>query len=480
MKTKSNINLILTGLILVIFMADLSAQFNFYDVTNQPVLSYGAPGDWDVGFIANTFKQDLLELTFTAQNDEQHVSLDSIMIINHTQGGDTMLYAPDTILLLHYWPNPGINEHNLHGANSFSVSPNYPHPFIGQTFIDVCIVKTDNIVIRIFDLSGREHASYEGVLDAGKHTFTFYPGNQNFYIFSALYCGLTRSIKITNPLSGKADCKLTYKGVEKQAGNLKSHPDVNFPFSLGDKLLYIGYANGLQSGMLDAPETSDTLTFQFATNIPCPGIPTVTYEGQVYNTIQIFNQCWLKENLNVGTMIPGVQEMEDNGIIEKYCYDNNPANCNTYGGLYQWNEIMKYTIQEGVQGICPSGWHIPTDEEWKQLEGEVDSLYGYPDPEWDGIDYRGFDVGKRLKSQNSWWYNGNGNDFFGFSALATGARRYYDGAFLSMGVYTSFWSSTEGNSFEAWYRYLEYFISEASRHNRLKTMGRSVRCVMDY
>ena len=87
--------------------------------------------------------------------------------------------------------------------------------------------------------------------------------------------------------------------------------------------------------MIDSPSTNQTYTFQFASNIPCPGVPTVTYEGQVYNTIQIFGQCWLKENLNVGTMINGEDEMTDNGIIEKYCYYNDQANCDTYGGLYQ-------------------------------------------------------------------------------------------------------------------------------------------------
>ena len=428
--------------------------------------------------ISATFGQDAIKLTYTAQNNSQHVSLDSILIVNLTQGGDTMLYAPDTVLLL---IPVGMNEHNLLRANSFSVSPNYPNPFIGQTFIDVCIVKTDNIEIRIFDLSGREHASYEGVLDAGKHTFTFYPGKENFYILSASYCGLTRSIKIANPLSGKADCKLTYKGFEIQAGNLKSHPDGNFPFSLYDTLRYIGYSSttALIRGsdvIKDAPINNEFYIFDITEGIPCVNVPTVTYQLKLYNTVQIGTQCWLKESLNVGTMIPGIQNQSNNGTIEKYCYDDDPDNCVTYGGLYQWGEIMNYTTQAGAQGICPFGWHIPTDEEWKQLEGEVDSQYGYPDPEWDGIDYRGFDVGDRLKSQNGWISISNGNDFFGFSALATGARRF-DGAFLNMGKYSGIWSSTEATADGPWYRFMEYWSSQVNRTNNLSSMGRPVRCV---
>ena len=107
------------------------------------------------------------------------------------------------------------------------------------------------------------------------------------------------------------------------------YPDTNIVlvyelpnFTPGDELLLIGYSDIRQSGLLDTPAASETYIFQFATNIPCPGTPTVTYAGQVYNTIQIFSQCWLKENLNVGTMVPNDQETTDNGIIEKYCYNN--------------------------------------------------------------------------------------------------------------------------------------------------------------
>ncbi|MFP4471865.1 MAG: FISUMP domain-containing protein, partial [Bacteroidales bacterium] len=120
-------------------------------------------------------------------------------------------------------------------------------------------------------------------------------------------------------------------------------------------------------------------------------------DGQSYATVQIGDQCWMAENLNLGERIDGSEEMADNGIIEKYCYDDDPANCETYGGLYQWNEMMQYNTA-GSQGICPEGWSVPTDEEWKTLEGTVDSQYPVGDPIWDNTDFRGFDVGLNLKS----------------------------------------------------------------------------------
>ena len=72
------------------------------------------------------------------------------------------------------------------------------------------------------------------------------------------------------------------------------------------------------------------------------GASRVSYGGKDYNTVLIGSQCWLKENLDVGTMINGSNQQTNNGIIEKYCYNNVPNNCSTYGGLYQWNEAMQY------------------------------------------------------------------------------------------------------------------------------------------
>jgi len=175
---------------------------------------------------------------------------------------------------------------------------------------------------------------------------------------------------------------------------------------------------------------------------PCPGIPTVEYEGQIYNTILIGEQCWLKENLNVGIMINGNEEMTDNSLIEKYCYDNDISNCDEYGALYQWSEMMQYTIMPGVQGICPSGWHIPSDEEWKLLEGTVDSQYPVGDPVWSISGWRGFDAGLNLKSTNGWSNNGNGTDLYGFTTLP-GGKRDTDGNFINLNEFANLWCSDE-------------------------------------
>ncbi len=419
-----------------------------------------------------------IELTFTAIDSASHVQLDSIKVMNRTQGGDTVLYWPDTILVLDY--PVGITEVS-NEKTGLQIFQNYPNPVKDQTTITLYVPEKDKVVIMISDMLGRKLINTERLLDRGYHSFRFTPGSGRIFFFTAFWQATTSSIKILNSGNGAGlTSSLEYTGSKVAKPQLKKiEATQNFSFSLGDELLYIGYANGLQSGMLDTPETSDTLTFQFATNIPCPGTPTVTYEGQVYNTIQIFGQCWLKENLNVGAMIPGAQEMEDNGIIEKYCYDDNPYNCNAYGGLYQWDEMMQYTPTQGVQGICPPGWHIPTDEEWKVLEGAADSQYGIGDPEWDGSTYRGYDAGKRLKSETGWYSGYNGTDVFGFTARPGGCRNNW-GLFFDLEYYARFWPSSEYNDYFAWQRYLGYGLDEIVREfTCYKDNGFSVRCLRD-
>ena len=231
--------------------------------------------------------------------------------------------------------------------------------------------------------------------------------------------------------------------------------------------------------MLDAPEASETYTFQFATNIPCPGTPTVTYGGQVYNTIQIFSQCWLKENLNVGTMIPGGQTMLNNGLIEKYCYNNEEDNCTVYGGLYQWNEMMQYTTTQGVQGICPDGWHVPMDDEWKILEGMVDSYYGVGDSIWDNFWWHGYDVGSLLKSTTGWYFGGNGTDLFGFTLKPAGYRAV-GGTFKFKEHTTNLWTSTTYSVNESMDHQMDWLWGGVMRYNENINYGFSARCLRDY
>ncbi len=223
---------------------------------------------------------------------------------------------------------------------------------------------------------------------------------------------------------------------------------------------------------------NDVLIYPINSSFVCDYQFTDTRDGQIYNTVQIGDQCWMAENLNIGSMINSSENMSNDGIIEKYCYDDDPTNCDEYGGLYQWNEMMEYNTTPGVQGICPSGWHLPTDGEWKILEGTIDSQYPVGNPIWNNTGWRGFDAGLNLKSTSGWISGGNGTNVFGFTALSGGYRNSI-GNFYYIGEYAFFWTSTEYNSDFAWYRDLCYNNDEAYRAYSTIGNGFPVRCLQN-
>ncbi len=203
-----------------------------------------------------------------------------------------------------------------------------------------------------------------------------------------------------------------------------------------------------------------TTSSNSTTGMPCPGIPTITdtRDGKVYETVQIRDQCWLKKNLDVGTRINGSNDQTDNGTIEKYCYNDDENNCTTYGGLYQWNEAMEYVTTPGTKGICPSGWYIPTDEEFQTLATAVNNN------------------GNALKEIGQGTESGVGTNTSGFSTLLAGYR-HIDGYFYYLGYGTLFWSSTEYNASGANALHLKYYSSNILFYIYTKELGFSVRCL---
>jgi len=206
-------------------------------------------------------------------------------------------------------------------------------------------------------------------------------------------------------------------------------------------------------------------------------------DGNIYNTVQIGTQCWLQQNLNVGTMLTnGTTMPADNSIIEKWCYNNyeiNPSpatvicnngqvcgGCDTNGGLYHWDEAMQYSETAGIQGICPIGWHIPTDAEQYTLENYLTDAGQTCDPNryivWDCAT-----AGTKLKLGGS----------SGFEALLAGYRNT-DGTFYDQGYNAYFWSSIISGS-NAWARYLNSGLSTVLRRDSSQAYGFTVRCLKD-
>ena len=191
---------------------------------------------------------------------------------------------------------------------------------------------------------------------------------------------------------------------------------------------------------------------------------TVTdYDGNVYNIVTIGDQVWLKENLKSlhysdGTSIPGVLS-----------YNNDDSLAEIYGRLYSWVAAMRDSIQPGVQGVCPCEWHIPTDQEWSQLENYLG-----------GAAIAG---GKMKDTGTTFWNapNTGATNSSGFSALPAGEfDAYYNpNVFQLLNEYAVFWTSTHVSTLKARERYLAYNSSASSIYDWFKVMNYSIRCIKD-
>ena len=193
-------------------------------------------------------------------------------------------------------------------------------------------------------------------------------------------------------------------------------------------------------------------------------------DGQVYKYVVIGQQTWMAENLNY--------ESES----DSYCYGNDYRKCATYGRLYTWyvaaGSVESDLSPSGVQGICPTGWHLPSGEEWEVLAETIANEAGVGQKEDEDWTY----IGPKMKSTSGWSgslsYSGNGTDDFGFAGAPAGSRNS-NGSYSWLRENAYWWSSTEYSSSTAYYRNLNYLWASFDRRSFDKSTARSVRCVKD-
>lgn len=263
----------------------------------------------------------------------------------------------------------------------YSVSNNYPNPFNPKTRIEVTLANSGNVKLEVYNILGQLVTDViDKKMNAGTHFMDLeLAGNSN-----GVYIAKTT---IDNKYSVINKMLLLYGSQHLIAENHNEASNHSFPKQTMSSLSNLSIDSlVIESKIIgryvytDLPEFTDEPLDLGSFDIErfCSDMPTIEYEGQIYNTVQIGDQCWLKENLNVGIRIDSEGGsigflQTDNGIIEKYCYDNDPNNCEAFGGLYEWSEAMQYKVIEGEQGICPDGWHIPTKAEFEELRLTVNS-----------------------------------------------------------------------------------------------------------
>jgi uncharacterized protein (TIGR02145 family) len=242
--------------------------------------------------------------------------------------------------------------------------------------------------------------------------------------------------------------------------------------------------DGGSDALLYEKGTDLTLTPNISRTWACGDTLTDSRNSNSYTTVLIGTQCWMAQNLNIGTMVLATANQADNGTIEKYCYSDTESNCTSNGGFYQWDEAMQYAsscngtgssnpaCSSPVQGVCPSGWHIPSHYEWTALERSVctsgtcatDFQYDTTTTGW-----RGTNEGTKLAVGGS----------SGFEAAYVGNRTHNGaGYFDHLNINVYFWSSLESGS-SAWVRFVGTGTASVYRIAYSKLDGYSIRCVKD-
>ena len=382
----------------------------------------------------NGFSQTPITLTFHAKDSltQNPLALDSVNIKNLTENCDTTLYDSVSVLnIVALWP-VGIEDPASKSSESFTVMQNVPNPFRGSTLVRIYLKNAGELNLAVYDNQGKQLSEYHNGFEKGWQLFGVTTGGTRMLLLKVSDNSHSKTIKLISAGSGDEENRISYKGQDDQGSEtLKSVSDeTGFIVYLGNQLQYTAYVNGYHEKiLLDNPVSSETYTFEMRpTGFNCGDV--VNYSGQNYNTVLIGTQCWFRENLNVGTRINGVVHQTNNSVIEKYCYNNLPSNCNVYGGLYQWGEMMQYVTTEGARGICPEGWHVPAASEWIVLREFLgDSLVA---------------GGKMKETGYTHWAppNTGATNSSGFTGLGAGVWTGMAQVFADLTTATGFWSSS--------------------------------------
>jgi len=396
-------------------------------------------------------------------------TVDSVQVRNLTQNTSLTLNGTD---VLHLMLVVGINPASESVDRNLRI---YPNPINENSFIEFEATSSGYATIDLFNVAGKQVAHTQKMLQGGRHTFAISGLSSGMYTLNIRSSTSVNSGKIACTRTGSGNPKISYiSSVDKPEtqSKLKSlQAVVPMQYNNGDQLLF-KFFSGIYATVIPlVPTQSQTVTSNF--------VACTDADNNNYATVTIGIQVWMAENLKVGIRIDGIQDQTNNSIIEKYCYNNDEANCAIYGGLYQRNEMMQYVTTPGLQGICPTGWHLPTDGEWCTVTQFLD-----PTVDCSVWSMSGANAGGKMKSSGTieagtcLWYSPNtgATNESGFTAVPAGSRDT-NGAFINVGNYGLWWSSSENIIDITWSRVLAYNDSRVYRGSYWKYYGFSVRCL---
>jgi len=397
---------------------------------------------------------------------------DQVKVINTTKSITIILQGNDVLRLM----DETTSVNTLEESNQKIMV--YPNPVNDYSRVNIISHRDDILVLSLYDSQGKQIINQYFNVQEGKNSFSLQGLMQGIYILNASSseASFSETIISTQSTNSLPEMKHVSNTPINQIifnKSLEQNEDIiELAFSQGDVLKITAFYNDQISNVYLSPETDQNVDFEEFNDF----ISDV--DGNVYPTVTIGSQEWMAENLRVLSKPDGTPIN-----YGAHSYNNDDSYIETYGLLYQWQAVMDSDSIPEAQGICPSGWHIPSDIDWKTLESEL----GMNENQLDIYGWRGTDEGAQLAGHHELWdldelVNNPNFNTSGFEAKPSGYR--YNGMdgeeYTNIGEESEWWSSTSGDlENSAISRMIFRNSSKIYRHESKIDIGKSVRCIKD-
>jgi uncharacterized protein (TIGR02145 family) len=416
----------------------------------------------------NTYSQSYL-ISFAGTGESTIVN--TVIAENLTKGSSVTLNGSD-ILRLNVIT--GLRQETREVSGNLII---YPNPSANKSRIEVFPPVSGNAIISVTELTGRVIAQVQMNLEVSRQEFTLTGLNKGVYLISVkgskyAFCGkIISTINQGNNAKIEREPVSTDQVYQSKVGNTGKGTEVfvDMDYSSGDLIKFTGISGNYSTVMVDNPTLDKTISFNF---VLCED-----GDNNYYPVVEIGTQTWMAANLKTtkysdGTIIPFINTTNGWDILietdKAFCYLlDNISNANIYGALYTWTAAMNGAAStnsnpSGVQGVCPTGWHLPSVDEWSTL---VNFLGGSTL------------AGGKLKetSTSHWNPNTGATNESGFTAIPGGFRE--DWAWQGINIIGGWWSSTENNLNNGWSRWADASSISVTSYSSNKKYGFSVRCL---
>lgn len=436
-----------------------------------------APGNYSVTIIdANDYvmhKNDIIVSELDAL--EASFSVRHVTSINGSDGSITLSVSGGTEPYIFEWSNSETTD-NLQNLEKGFYSVTIQDSNSCSTQLEIAVQEPVELLIEKTDVDcfGEDQGTINLSIDGGLEPYSIQWSNGSQSVELASLTASTYSVIVTDELGYTTEESVEITQTDQlQLDSELTHPSSNENGSIivtpsgGTPPYSFKWSNGSTtetSGMLEVFEhyqlevmVTDANSCSIIRSFDIQNNFVDSRDGRVYKTVKIGDQIWMAENLKVGTFIQSTNNSTDNSTIEKYLLNDDPDYTGE-GVYYKWDEAMNYSSSEAEQGICPPGWHIPTEEEWLQLRQNLGGVY--------------CEIGPQLQ------FTGTS----GFEMEPTGSiYQLHDNPWFRTGNYAFWLSSTDQNAENTPFSvgWGENYCAEHHGSTSYNSTARPIRCIKD-